>query len=175
MLASAVEGSPECCKLRADMNWAEEKVMGTTALKNANDNSPVTCTDDPATTLCKCNDITLFPKGCTLLKDRTVGGINSTCDTKNQVGTYTPDYKIQAWGMVCALQMLYGITGWIFIVLVALAAILIIFGAFSILTSGGNPEKVKSGRNMILYAAVGLLVALIAKAVPGVVRMISGF
>lgn len=87
----------------------------------------------------------------------------------------TPDCPRKNWGMYCVMNTLTSVVDWIFVILVALAAILIIFGAFMILTSGGSPEKVTSGRNYILYAAVGLLVAFLAKAVPGVVRMVSGF
>lgn len=79
------------------------------------------------------------------------------------------------WGMFCLLNTLYNITNWVFVILVALAAIFVIVGAMNILWSGGNQERVTSGRNYILYAMVGLLLAFLAKAVPGVVKLISGF
>lgn len=79
------------------------------------------------------------------------------------------------WGMFCLLNTLYNITNWVFVILVALAAIFVIVGAMNILWSGGNQERVNSGRNYIMYAMVGLLLAFLAKAVPGVVKLISGF
>lgn len=79
------------------------------------------------------------------------------------------------WGMFCLLNTLYNITNWIFVILVALAAIFVIIGAMMILWSGGSQERVNNGRNYILYAMIGLLLAFLARAVPGVVKLISGF
>jgi len=42
------------------------------------------------------------------------------------------------------------------------------------LMSSGVPEKVTSGRNYILYAAIGLVVGLLSKALPALVKLISG-
>jgi len=39
------------------------------------------------------------------------------------------------------------------------ALLFIIIGGFIMLTSQGNPEKVKSGRDTIVWATIGLLVA----------------
>ena len=77
-------------------------------------------------------------------------------------------------GMCCLLSTLYGVTNWIFAALVAVAGILVILGAFNIVTAGGSPDKVASGRNYIIYAAVGLAVGLLARAIPAIVRMIVG-
>ena len=74
----------------------------------------------------------------------------------------------------CIMNTVYNVTDWIFIILVGVAALMVLFGAFQLLTAAGTPEKVTSGRNYILYAAVGLAVALMAKAVPGVVKLIVG-
>jgi len=78
------------------------------------------------------------------------------------------------WGMICLLNTLYGVTNWIFAALVAVAGILVILGAFNIVTAGGSSDKVASGRNYIIYAAVGLAVGLLARAIPAIVRMIVG-
>ncbi len=78
------------------------------------------------------------------------------------------------WGMLCLLNTLYGVTDWIFVVLVALAGLFVIIGAMTLLMSAGTPEKVTSGRQYIMYAAIGLIVGLLAKAIPSLVRMIAG-
>ena len=78
------------------------------------------------------------------------------------------------WGMFCLLNTLYSITDWIFVILVGLAGIFVIIGAMTLLMAAGNPEKVTSGRNYILYAAIGLIVGLLAKVIPSLVRMIAG-
>jgi hypothetical protein len=54
-------------------------------------------------------------------------------------------------------------------VLLALATpittLMVLVGAFQILTAGGNPEKFKRGRQTILYAAIGFAVVLLASSV----------
>jgi len=88
-------------------------------------------------------------------------------------GIYCSDSAAK-WGMFCIMNTLYSITDWIFVILVALAGIFIVIGAMTLLTSAGSPEKVSGGRNYIMYAAIGLIVGLLAKAIPSLVRMIAG-
>lgn len=77
-------------------------------------------------------------------------------------------------GTCCLMNTIYTITDWIFIVIVILVVIFVLLGAFNILTAGGSPEKVNSGRSYIIYAVVGLIIALIAKVIPLVARSVVG-
>lgn len=77
-------------------------------------------------------------------------------------------------GMCCTLQAVYKVSDWIFIVLVVIVAILILWGAFQIVTAAGAPEKVTTGRNFILYALIGLVVAFFARALPAIVKGLIG-
>ncbi len=43
-----------------------------------------------------------------------------------------------------------------------LSVIMVLVGAFQLMTSGGNPEKASQGRKTIMYAAIGLAVAIAA-------------
>jgi Type IV secretion system pilin len=63
---------------------------------------------------------------------------------------------------------------WAFYFLVALAVIFIIVAAFKYLTAAGEPEKVKGAGNTLLYAAVAVGVALLARAVPLIVASFLG-
>ena len=56
-------------------------------------------------------------------------------------------------------------------ILVALAVVFIIYGAFLFLTSSGDDTKTKEARKLILYALVAVAVGLLAK---GLVMAISG-
>jgi len=76
--------------------------------------------------------------------------------------------------MCCLLNTIYSVTNWIFVILVGVVTIFVILGAFTIVTAAGSPEKLKSGKDYILYAAIGLLVAFLAKAIPGIVKIIVG-
>ena len=124
------------------------------------------------------------PKECCVLK-RAIKLENATCSVSSiaapnaavaaecGAGTYCTDSGPK-WGMFCLMNTMYSITDWIFVILVGLAGIFVIIGAMTLLMSSGVPEKVTSGRNYILYAAIGLIVGLLSKAVPALVRLISG-
>jgi hypothetical protein len=76
--------------------------------------------------------------------------------------------------MCCLLNTVYTITDWIFFFLVAVAAIMVLVGGFNLLFAGGSPEKIDTGRKYIIFAAVGLLVGLLARAIPALVRTLGG-
>ena len=105
------------------------------------------------------------PTTCTLV--RVLTDINPACTAGAAV-------NIETFGMCCAINSLYVVINWIFIVLVAIAVVLFLMGAFTLVTAAGSPEKVAQGRNFILYAIVGLAVALLARAVPAVARALIG-
>ena len=109
--------------------------------------------------------ITTAPETCTLKYD--FSDFDSAC-------TQDAEVNISEYGMCCLLNTLYNVTDWIFVMLVGLAGIFVILGAMTLIMAAGSPEKVTSGRNYILYAAIGLLVAFLAKAIPGVVKLIAG-
>lgn len=117
-------------------------------------------------------DFTFSNLSITAVKNQVIGAPGGKCEI-NGIDTFI-DVPTDSWGMVCLLNSLYNITDWIFLILVGIAGIWVLMGAFTLLTAGGNSEKVTSGRNYILYAAIGLAVALLAKAVPGIVRVVMG-
>lgn len=51
----------------------------------------------------------------------------------------------------------------------AISVVMIIFGGFKFITSGGDADKTKSGRNTIIYAAVGLALVLLSSFIVGFV------
>ncbi len=50
-------------------------------------------------------------------------------------------------------------------VLVVLAVFILIFGIFSYITSGGDEEKVKKGRQFIMYGLIGIVLMLTINAI----------
>jgi len=110
------------------------------------------------------------PEGCTITHDLSdLTGIDCPAS-----GECLFDSETYDCGMCCVMNAIYTVTDWIFIILVAFAAVMVLFGAFTLLTAAGVPEKVTSGRNYIIYAAVGLAVGLLAKAIPAIVKVILG-
>jgi hypothetical protein len=72
------------------------------------------------------------------------------------------------------LQTLCTVFAWAFYFLIVIAVIFVIVAAFKYLTAAGDPEKVKSAGQTLLYAAVAIGVALLARAVPLVVGSFLG-
>jgi uncharacterized membrane protein YidH (DUF202 family) len=66
------------------------------------------------------------------------------------------------------------ITNWMFYFLIILTVIFIMIAAFKYLTAGGDPEKVKGASHMLLYAAIAIVVGILAKAVPGLIGSVIG-
>lgn len=89
-------------------------------------------------------------------------------------GTCSFDDDAAPCGVCCLMQTVYAITDWVFVLLVALTTVFVIWGAFKILTARDSDDEVKAGRDYIKWAAVGLLVAFMAKAVPQIVRVLAG-
>jgi len=110
-------------------------------------------------------DITVDDTECS--EDDWVGPADGECDE-------TITCETNKWGMFCLLNAIYTVTDWIFIILVAVAAVMVLWGAFTLLTAAGAPEKVTSGRNYIIYAVIGLAVGLLSKAIPAIVRVVLG-
>jgi len=83
-------------------------------------------------------------------------------------------YNTGDCGMCCLLNGIYNITDWVFVILMAVSSLMIIWGAVLFTTSQGNTDNVTKARQLILFAAVGIAVALFSRAVPPAVKMIIG-
>ncbi len=103
-------------------------------------------------------------------KDKVVGAVAGACPGSN----LTIDCAQSSWGVFCLLNTLYSVVDWIFVILVSLAGLFVILGAMNLLMSGGSSEKIKSGREYIQYAVIGLILGLLARAIPSIVRLVVG-
>lgn len=77
-------------------------------------------------------------------------------------------------GTCCLINTIYNIVDWAFIVIMAVAVGMIVWAAFLYLTSAGDTTKLGQAKDKVLYAAVGIVVALLAKALPGIVLSVVG-
>jgi len=114
---------------------------------------------------------TIELEGVTCNKD-TVAAPNVTA-AADCTGAYCAA-SAETWGMFCILSSIHRVTDWVSYLLFAFVGVMIIIGAFTIVTAGGAPDKVASGRNYILYAVIGLIVALFARAIPAMAKAIIG-
>lgn len=75
-------------------------------------------------------------------------------------------------GTCCLINTIYNVTDWAFLIIMAIAVGMIIWGAFTYLTSAGDVNATAAANKRILFAAIGIVVALLAKAAPGIVLSI---
>ncbi len=59
---------------------------------------------------------------------------------------------------------------WMFTLALAIVPLAVVVGAAYILTSGGNPGNWQKGRDIILYAVIGLFILLFARGIVGMVK-----
>lgn len=88
---------------------------------------------------------------------------------------------ITAPGSITSISNITGTAGiictvinWTFWLLIVLTIIFVLVAAFKYLTAAGDPEKVKSAGSTLLYAAVAVVVALVAKGLPLIVSSFIG-
>ncbi|MDP4006995.1 MAG: hypothetical protein Q8P55_00150 [bacterium] len=106
------------------------------------------------------------------LGDPCVGGecdSGLTCSTSNECLAELPEGP-QSAGQV--LQVIERIGSWVFAFFLAISIIFLIWGAFEFVTGTGDPQKVSAAKQRLIYAVIGISLALLANAVPAVLRSI---
>lgn len=79
------------------------------------------------------------------------------------------------FGNATITDVLNRIIGYAELVAGSLAAIMILYGAFQILTSRGSEEKYKAGKKTIIYALGGFIIVILARGLVGIFRgLIAG-
>ena len=69
---------------------------------------------------------------------------------------------------------LESLTNWMFTLLLIIAVIFLILAAFTFITASGDPDKVGKARNFVLYALIGIAVAVAARGLVSLVQIIMG-
>jgi len=82
------------------------------------------------------------------------------------------DHDTWDCGICCMMNTIYTITDWIFLFVSTIVVIMVLLGGYNLITAAGDPEKVTKGRNYVLWASIGFVVALAAKAIPYIARNI---
>ena len=106
-----------------------------------------------------------LPGNCTLKYD--FSEIDPACTEGATVST-------DEHGICCMLNSITTATNWLFYILTLIVVIMIIVGGFTYMTAAGDPEKAGKGKTIIVYALIGLAIALFAKAIPSIVKFVIG-
>ena len=94
---------------------------------------------------------------CAPDQDPITCGVQATCTGTSCPTTDNAETKVN--GLV---EDIINIFSW---VVGVISVIMIIFGGFKYITSGGDAGKVTSAKNTILYALVGLVIAALAQLI----------
>ena len=98
-------------------------------------------------------DLILFAQGQTeTLKNCVPGDTSTNCLSR------LPEVAANEKQLQNGLAIVFG-------VLAAIAVIVIILGAISFITSEGNPENISKSKKTVIYALIGLVIALSAEAI----------
>ncbi len=110
-------------------------------------------------------------------RDSIVGAptnLNPWCDVDGDGISNSITNPTTNWGMICMVDSIMTVTDWIFYILLLVAVIMIIIGGFMFITSAGSPEKATGARQILIYAIIGLIIAVLAKLIPSIVRFVIG-
>ena len=88
----------------------------------------------------------------------------------------TPEKRIPT-GITTAsgfVGLIRDLTDWLFVILLVLAVIFIVLAGLQFITGGGDPIAVSAARTKLIWAAVGIGVALLARGLPAAVSNLLG-
>ena len=63
-----------------------------------------------------------------------------------------------------------GIVDWVYKIALVVAPLMIMIGGFYLITAAGDPEKVNTGKKIITWTIVGIVVVLLATSVKSVIE-----
>jgi len=65
-------------------------------------------------------------------------------------------------------DLIGAIIAWVRNIALTLAPLIVVYGGFLYLTSAGDANKIKTAKQMILYAAIGFIIVLLAQSIIGI-------
>lgn len=72
------------------------------------------------------------------------------------------------------IRLITTIMNFAFNIFFAIAAFFLLLAAFDYLTSGGDEKRVGGIKNKLLYAVVGIVLALVARSIPALIGSLLG-
>jgi len=72
------------------------------------------------------------------------------------------------------IDVLDTVMKYVYAVFLVVAVICFIIGGFYFITSAGDPEKVGKGRSFVLYGVIGVIIAVLARGLIALAKLIVG-
>ncbi len=70
------------------------------------------------------------------------------------------------------LIIIKNITNWVFAVMMVVSVVFILMAAYEFVANGGEPAKIDEARKRLMWAAVGIAIAVLANSFPAVIQKI---
>lgn len=71
-------------------------------------------------------------------------------------------------------EVITGIVDWVYKIALVLAPLMIMLGGFYLVTAAGDPGRVETGKKIITWTIVGIIVVLLATSVKVVIESLLG-
>jgi len=75
-----------------------------------------------------------------------------------------PEINVNIW------ELLDRALNWFFGIAIIIAAIMLVYAGFNYVTAGGNDEKIKTATKTLIFALIGVVLALLAKGIPVLIQ-----
>ncbi|HOA47411.1 MAG TPA: pilin [Candidatus Pacearchaeota archaeon] len=106
-------------------------------------------------------------------KDKVVGPTNPQwCDVNGDGTQDSVDNRTVKWGTCCLLDSIYTVSDWIFIMSFPLSILIFLVAGYFLLASSGDPQKVKNGKNLLIWGVIGLTIVILSKIIPAIIKAI---
>ncbi|MDP3982095.1 MAG: hypothetical protein Q8P70_00890, partial [bacterium] len=98
--------------------------------------------------------------------DSSLNCVSGICVKKKIVERFT-----DVGGLIGAVERILNI---VFAVLLVVVVVMLVWGSIEFVTSAGEEKAVSGARSKMMYAVIGLVLALIAAGIPPLIRSIVG-
>ncbi|MBI2462725.1 MAG: hypothetical protein HYV65_00565 [Candidatus Spechtbacteria bacterium] len=84
-------------------------------------------------------------------------------------GNVVNDAIRSGFGVLCTFALVQQIFNILFLVVGTLSVVIILYAAFLFLTAGQTPTNLVTAKNLLLYAVVGIILAVVARLLPSLI------
>jgi hypothetical protein len=70
-------------------------------------------------------------------------------------------------------ELINAIVNFLFTISLALSSVMVVIAGYHFVTASGDPKKIQTAKNIILYTLIGLGVIFFAKALNGILKLIT--
>ena len=91
----------------------------------------------------------------------------NNCGQPCPVGAVCIENPLKACSLTALID---GIINFLFTIALVITPLMIIAGGFFFVTGGGDPAKIKRGRDLLLWTAIGFIIILLSKILVAVLK-----